>query len=789
MPQYFGQLPVVSQAWTEIKEIKSIEKSGFSESEQGEKFLILTTNSEKVKISVLAPNLVRVRYAPTGEFLPRRSWAIASADNAWDKVYCQFQETASHLEITTEKIKILIQKHPFRIQFFNHQNQAFATDADPAFGTKNGKVAAWKKIAPEEHFYGFGERTGLLNKRSEIKTNWTIDCVDYDSLTDEMYQAIPFFVALRPELAYGIFLNSTYWSRFDLGVEQPGVWRMETQSPELDYYLIYGPEPAQILQTYTQLTGRMPLPPKWSLGYHQCRWSYESAEVVCEIAKEFRARQIPCDVIHLDIDYMQGYRVFTWSSKRFADPKALIKDLTENGFKTVTIVDPGVKYEPESDYHVFDQGLEQDLFVRKPDGELFYGYVWPEKAVFPDFLRPEVRQWWGDWHHVLTDAGVAGIWNDMNEPSIADRPFGDDGNKIWFPLNALQGPKDERATHAETHNLYGQMMAKACFEGLEKLRQERSFVLTRSGNAGIQRYSSVWMGDNQSLWEHLELSLPMLANMGLSGVAFVGCDIGGFAGNATAELFARWMQVGMLYPLMRGHSALTTAQHEPWVFGERTEQICRAYIELRYRLLPYFYTLVWEAARTGAPILRPLLYHFPQDLKTYELYDQILLGAGIMAAPVYRPGVEYRAVYLPEGVWYDWYTGDRYSGETHLLAHAPLEIMPLYVQAGSIIPLQPVMQYTEERPVDELTLRVYPGMGEFTLYEDDGKSFEYREGIFATTTYRVYPEQNQMVLAVDERQGAWIPHPREVVVEMVGLGEVRFTDDGTARVLRFVNQE
>jgi len=663
-----------------------------------------------------------------------------------------------------------------------------------------GAVAGWKKIEADEHFYGFGERTGLLDKLSDRVTNWTVDALDYGSLTDEMYQAIPFFIALRPKVGYGIFFNTTFWSQFDIGADQPGVWRMETRGGELDYYIIYGPEPANILRTYTQLTGRMPLPPRWALGYHQCRWSYESETVVRLLAREFRDRRIPCDVIHLDIDYMQGYRVFTWSPKHFPNPGKLISDLAQDGFKTVTIIDPGVKYEPEADYSVFDQGVEHDYFVRKADGKLFHGYVWPDKAVFPDFLRPDVRQWWGDLQKSLTEIGVAGIWNDMNEPAIDDRPFGDPGNKIWFPLDAPQGGggaggennsiPSERTTHAEVHNLYGLSMAQACAEGLERLRpNERSFVLTRSGYAGVQRWSSVWMGDNQSLWDHLEMSLPMLCNMGLSGVGFVGCDIGGFAGNATAELFARWMQVGMLYPLMRGHSAMTTARHEPWVFGDRVERICQEYINLRYQLLPYIYTLFWEAATTGAPILRPLLYHFPNDPKTYTLYDQVLLGPFLMAAPIYRPGIEHRAVYLPAGTWYDWWSGESHEGPIHILAHAPLERMPLYVRAGAVIPMAPVMQYTDEHPIDELTLRIWSGTGEWTLYEDDGRTFEYKNGAWATTTYHVSTNRQQTIVEIAAREGQFSPPKREVIVELVGVGEQRFTDDGSLRRITILSVE
>ncbi|MEH2166587.1 MAG: glycoside hydrolase family 31 protein [Nostoc sp.] len=792
MPQYFGKLPTTNQPWTSISNVKAVTWDN--------NIINFDCGDSRLTINVLAPNLIRVRLAQTGEFMPRRSWAVTLDDAEWTTTPFTVRETEATVEIETAQIRVCVQREKCRIACFDKANRPFAQDAEMGIGWRMGAVAGWKQIAVDEHFYGFGERTGFLDKLSEVKTNWTTDALDYDALTDEMYQAIPFFMALRPEVSYGIFFNTTFWSQFDIGAEQPGIWKMETRGGELDYYIIYGPEPAQILDTYTQLTGRMPLPPKWALGYHQCRWSYESETVVRELAKEFRQRRIPCDVIHLDIDYMRGYRVFTWSPQRFPNAAKLISDLAEDGFKTVTIIDPGVKYEPEGNYDVFDRGLENDYFVRKADGTLFHGYVWPEKAVFPDFLRPDVCNWWADLHKSLTDIGVAGIWNDMNEPAINNRPFGDEGEKIWFPLDAPQGGEEAggrgqgaggnvpvfSSTHTEVHNLYGLMMAKACYEGLERHRSsERSFVLTRSGYAGVQRWSSVWMGDNQSLWEHLEMSLPMLCNMGLSGVGFVGCDIGGFAGNATAELFARWMQVGMLYPMMRGHSAMSTARHEPWVFGDRVENICREYINLRYQLLPYIYSLFWEAATTGAPILRPLLYHFPNDPKTYSLYDQVLLGASLMAAPIYRPGVEHRAVYLPAGTWYDWWSGDRYEGPIHILAHAPLERMPLYVRSGAIVPMQPVKQYVDQTPLDEIRLRIWPGNNEYQLFEDDGQTNEYQDKNFSLTNITVFTESNQTVVEIGARVGKWTPLSREVIVELVGVGEQRFQDDGKRHTLQF----
>ncbi len=780
MPQYFGQLHTTEAPWSILGAVKTIQ--------QNQRHILFQCGDPCLSVSVLAPNLIRVRMTPTGEFLSRRSWAVALADEEWPTVPFEVREKAEAIEIETEQLCIVVSRDPCRIQCFDSAGQPFAQDTDLGMGWRNGTVAGWKRIESDEYFYGFGERTGLLDQRSKVRTNWTSDAIDFGIMTDSMYQAIPFFIALRPGLGYGLFFNTTFWSQFDLGAQQPGVWQMETQGSELDYYIIYGPEPAKIIQTYTQLTGRMPLPPRWSLGYHQCRWSYESQDIVRKLADEFRQRRIPCDVIHLDIDYMNSYRVFTWSPKRFANPQELVQNLKQDGFKVVTIIDPGVKYEPEADYKVFDEGLNNNYFVRKTNGQLFHGYVWPDKAVFPDYLRPEVRDWWGNWQNTLTDIGVAGIWNDMNEPALDDRPFGDPGDKISFPLDAPQGPTDERTSHKEVHNLYGLMMAQASYQAAQISRPtERSFILTRSGYAGIQRWSAVWTGDNQSQWEHLEMSLPMLCNLGLSGIAFVGSDIGGFAGNATAELFARWMQVGMLYPLMRGHSALTTAQHEPWVFGDRVEKICRQYIELRYQLLPYIYTLFWSAATTGAPILRPLLYHFPNDPKTFSLADQVMLGPSLLAAPISRPGLEHRAVYLPEGCWYDWWSGETFIGPTHILASAPLEIMPLYVRAGSIIPIAPVMQYVDEHPIDQMRLRIWKGIGDFTLYEDDGHTFEYKTGAFCTTTYHVYSEQQKTIVKIAAREGKFSPIRREIIVELVGVAEQSFLDDGTAHQLEFSN--
>ncbi len=782
MPEFIGQLPISEPAWNAVSSVQS-----FQRYQKGIHFNC--GNNSRLTLSILADNLIRVRFSPTGELTPRRSWDVNLPDEEWNTINFDIQETDELIIIETEKIKVHVQRNPCQVKCFDKAGNPFAHDIDAGIGWRNGEVSNWKQINPEERFYGFGERCGFLNHRGKRLTHWTTDSLDYTMLTDEMYQAIPFFMSLRPNVGYGLFFNTTFWSQFDVGASEVNTLQLKTKDNQLDYYIIYGPEPAIILETYTQLTGRMPLPPRWALGYHQCRWSYNSETEVRELVTQFRDRNIPCDVVHLDIDYMQGFRVFTWNKQRFPSPKMLIKDLSQQGIKVVNIIDPGVKFDPEANYQVCDEGLAKNYFIRRADGKVFHGYVWPDRAVFPDFMRAEVREWWGNLQHNLTDVGVAGIWNDMNEPAMNDRPFGDlEGDKITFPMDASAGTGEDKTTWTETHNLYGMNMARAAYEGLQKLRPDkRSFVLTRSGFAGVQRYSAVWTGDNHSKWEYLEMSLPMLCNLGLSGVAFVGADIGGFAGDASPELFARWMQVGMLYPLMRGHSMIGTKRHEPWEFGQEVEDICRQYIELRYQLLAYFYTLFWQAATKGEPILRPLVYHYPNDENTYELYDQVLIGSDIMAAPIYRPGIENRMVYLPAGVWYDWWDRDNsqnsYQGSQYILVDAPLEKMPLFIRAGAIIPLVPVMQYAEELPVNEMRLLIAPGKGEFTLYEDDGNTFAYRDGASCTTKYTVDIEGTQVVVEINAREGKLTPLERRIIIEVIGKGEQEFIDDGKSRRL------
>jgi alpha-glucosidase len=494
------------------------------------------------------------------------------------------------------------------------------------------------------------------------------------------------------------------------------------------------------------------------LGYQQCRWSYFPEEQVRQLAAEFRRRRIPCDAIYLDIHYLDGYRVFTWDPERFPDPPRLLADLRQQGFRTISLIDPGVKVDPG--YHVHDEGVTQERFCQMPDGTLFQGPVWPGRCYFPDFTNPEVRAWWGDLYQPLLEAGVSGFWNDMNEPAI----FGGD-----MPKNLAHCYEGRGANHGEIHNVYGFQMVRASAEGLGRLRPEKRVpLISRSGYAGVQRYALVWTGDNHSTWEDLELSVSMCLNLGLSGVAFCGPDTGGFAGDCDGELLARWTQVGALMPFFRNHSALGTVNQEPWVFGEPYESICRRWIELRYELLPYIYSAAWQAAEHGLPMMRPLALAFPEDERTHGMGDQFLFGDALLAAPVSRPGQRARSVYLPGGQWYDFWSGERLEGEVQ--ADAPLERMPLYVRAGTVLPRGPVMQYSDELQPEAMQLHIYPGEGESWLYQDDGHSRDYETGAFRLTRFVCEPGSEGKGLVVRcKAEGAFEPGYERFEVYIHGL--------------------
>jgi len=768
---------------------------------QGGRDLELIFEKANLRVSALGENTARVRLAPGGQFAARRSWDVVAPDDDFATPLLALREDAQTIRFEMGDLRMVYQRGGGL--YFELAGERFCVLNELPEWQVAGPVLARLATQPAEHFYGFGERTGLLEKSGGRMTNWATDPARmHNPDIDALYIAIPFALALRPGLAWGIFFHNTFRSEFDL--TQPGELALRADGGELDLYVVCGETPAAAVTAFSALTGWTPMPPLWSLGYHQSRWSYASAQQVTGLVAEFRRKQIPLDAVHLDIDYMDGYRDFSWNHQTFPDPAGLVRNLKARGVRVVPIIDAGVKVDPG--YGVYKTGQKKDAFVRGFEGEELHAYVWPDESVWPDFARADVRAWWGDQQQALVKTGVAGIWNDMNEPAVFSKPFSQGGGETGtLPLDARQGGPGERTTHAEVHNLYGLQMAQASYEGLERdLGGERPFVLCRSGYAGIQRWTASWMGDNHSSWEHLEMALPQLLNMGLSGVPFVGVDIGGFTGNASPELYARWIQAGALFPFCRSHSCTGFTPNEPWVFGPEVEGIARSALRLRYRLLPYLYSLFWNASQRGEPVMRPLLYHYPDDPQTVHLYDQFLLGEFLMAAPVLRPGVRARSVYLPKGEWYAWDSGDVLLGGRHILAETPLKQMPLYVRGGTILPLGPEMNFSDEQPCNPLTLELYPGDGALALYEDDGHSLDYRQGAYSLRQLRMERTTGLLRLTIGARQGSWQPPERKMVLRLhgvpeyshlghtAGLYEIRYhlltiemEDDGKEQVLDF----
>lgn len=716
-----------------------------------------------LRLLPLTDDLIRLQITAPGGALVLPTGAVVKTD--WSPVEATVQAEEGLIRLSTAKMRVEVELAPVRLSWYEG-DRLFARDEAVEVG--GDRVVLRRSLPPEERFYGFGQKVGFLDKRGRQMEMWATDDPLHTPGTDPLYQSIPFFLGLRDGKAHGFFLDSGARSRFDMGSLDPALHYCVTAfGPMLDGYVFAGPGIAPIISRYTELTGRMELPPLWSLGFHQCRWSYYPEERLRELARSFRERQIPCDALWLDIDYMDGYRVFTWDGERFPDPAGLIADLGRDGFKVVTIVDPGVKADPN--YPVYREGLEGGHFVRNPDGSVHHGEVWPGTTAYPDFLRARTRQWWGDLHlEAYLKPGVAGIWNDMNEPaSFIRNPAGE----RTLPHDVVQGDEGREVPHKDVHNLYGFRMCQATHEGLQRHRPERRpFLLTRSGYAGIQRYAAVWMGDNHSWWEHVLQNMTVCMGMGLSGVPFVGADIGGFSASPNGELVARWIQLGAFTPFFRMHSAKGTRDQEPWAFGPEVEAICRRFITLRYRLLPYFYSLFEEASRTGLPILRPLVMEHQEDPETWSISDEALVGHQLLIAPILQPGATHRLVYLPAGTWYDFWTGERRQGGRHIVAHASLERMPIYVRAGAVLPMGPELAYVGEKPAEVLTLHVYPGEGRFELYEDEGDGYGYRTGEYARTSLAVQGTR----LSVGHPEGGYVPPRRQVEVILHGVaGPVR----------------
>jgi len=744
-----------------------------------------------VSVAVLAPDLVRVRTRFAGQpAAPDHSWAIART--TWDPVPWELHEDAGAVTLTTAALEVVIRRQPLLVEFREAgTHRVINADERPmARDPQTGRVTAAKRLGFDEHFYGLGEKAARLDRRRGRFEMWNSDTPGYTEGTDPIYQSIPFYVGWEAGRAYGLFYDNSHRSRFDLGHAGQDAAIYEADGGVLDYYFFAGPAMKQVVSRYTELTGRMPLPPLWALGHQQSRYSYYPASMVEEVARQYRAHDLPLDVLYLDIHYMNGYRVFTWDPVRFPDPAALTKTLGAQGVKLVTIIDPGVKFQPPAagahdaavnpglgpqadSYYVYNEGVAHDYFLRHQDGRVYVGEVWPGKAVFVDYTREDARRWWGGLHRALTDVGVAGVWTDMNEPAdFADSTGKTQQDLVFFDEGA-------RTLYPQNRNVFALGMARATYEGLERLRpDQRPFVITRAGYAGIQRYATMWTGDNNATFASLQLNIPMFASLGLSGETFVGSDLPGFIGRGDGELLARSYELACLVPLCRNHGAVDMYDREPWRYGAYYEDIVRKYLKLRYRLLPFLYTTLEEAHRTGVPLFRPLLLNFQDDSNLLNLDDEFMVGDALLAAPVTRAIERGREVYLPAGRWYDFWTAAPVAGGTMLRVDAPLDHLPLYVRGGSILPSAPPMNHTGEKPWDPLQFDVYPdeaGRAAGSLYEDDGTSPAYRTGAFRRTALRSFRDGDDTVIALDAPAGAYQPAARNLEL-------VLHADGGVSRV-------
>ena len=684
-----------------------------------------------LEVTSYGEKVVRFRFSPNGSFVDEVQYALC--DGALDELgEMEFEELEKGFLLKTAALRMLISRHGLKVRIEDAEGKLISQDEKGFHWYDNhdfgGEIVLNSRvIQSQERYYGLGDIPGQKNLRGQRRMLWGSDVYGYDEKTDPLYKNIPFFIGLHHGAAYGIFFNNTFRSAFDFGKERPSVNSFWSQGGEMDYYFMAGPRIKEVVASYADLTGKPELPPLWALGFHQCKWSYKSEGEVMAIADGFREREIPLEAIYVDIDYMDGFRCFTWNQDQsvYPNPKRMTSALADRGIKTVAIIDPGIKVDPE--YSVYQSGIENDVFCRRMDGPLFTGNVWPGACHFPDYTNAAARDWWADlFPPFMEESGLAGIWTDMNEPAV----FNDEKT---FPRDVRHDFDGSPCSHRKAHNVYGMQMARATQEGLKRaMPDKRPFVITRSAFSGTQRFSSAWTGDIQSTWKHLRIGSVQCQRLSLSGYSFVGTDIGGFSGESDGELFVRWIQLGVFHPFCRVHSSGDANDQEPWSFGDPYTAIAKKFIELRYRLLPYIYTVFEDHVKTGEPMLRSLIYLDQDDPECHNRMEEFSLGGSLLTCPVSKQGATGRWMYLPRGDWFDFWTGEKVVGGEELWLDVPLESSLIFVKAGSVLPLSPV-RMNSSVPVSEMELRLYPdakGGAAGSLYEDagDGYAFEKGEG-------------------------------------------------------------
>lgn len=728
--------------------------------EQKGQILLFETEQTKLKVEIYRADIIRIRAIDKQQLWGDFSYAVVAQP---EETAFELTESEVGWEISTVKLRLQIGRAPIRFQLFDLDGTLVNAD-DEAFGISRigHEWYNYKALQPDERFIGLGEKTGHLNRRGKWYEHWNTDAFAYGEEEDPLYMSTPFYMGITKKKVYGVFLDNTYRSIFNFGASNNRFSYFQIPDGELDYYLMKAGDVTETVLAYTWLTGTPQLPPKWSLGYQQCRYSYYPDKEVLNVARTFREKQIPCDVIYLDIHYMDKYKLFTWNDKEFPDPAAFVQALKEMNFRVVVIIDPGVKV--ESGYYAYESAKTADLFVKYPDGTYYSGDVWPGTCHFPDFTAEKTRIWWGEQFKSLVELGITGFWNDMNEPVTWGKKLPD---LIEFEFDG-QG-----ATHRKAHNVYGMQMARATAEGVQQLLpNERAFILSRAGFSGSQRYAASWTGDNSASDEHMLLGVRLMLNMGLAGLSFTGVDIGGFVGEANPQLFTRWMQIGAFSPLFRGHTMINSRDSEPWSYGEEAEEISRNFIRLRYRLMPYLYTAFQESALTGMPVARSLAFDYPHDEHIYDRAwgHQYLFGPSIFVAAV-NSWMPIQKLYLPAGDWYDFYNGRLYRGAKVHMIETGREVLPVFVKAGAVIPMHSPGQHIDEIASDTLDLHVFAGNVNTVQnwYEDDGTSHEHFKQAYSNRVISHFSSEKKLVIGM--QKGNYVVPYQKIRVYFHGVSE------------------
>ncbi len=585
-----------------------------------------------------------------------------------------------------------------------------------------------------DKLYGLGDKAAALNRREYEYVSWnTDDPTAHNESYQSLYKSINYLlVNHHRDRYYGLFYPSSYRCVFNLGKYSRNFFYIGSEQGEYDYFLLLGQTPMDITRRYSALVGKPLFVPRKALGYHQSRWSYGRQDLD-QIAQRFAELGLPLDYIHLDIDYMERYKVYTVDQEEFPSMKDTAQKLGEQGIDLITIIDPGVKV--EQGYFVHDD-LEKAGGFATLDGQSYVNQVWPGDAKYPNYFQSRtagyITQITKDF---MTENKVAGIWCDMNEPASFRGPL---------PAN-VEFPSDNAMhLHDETHNLYGDYMVRAVSQAFTQ-QNRRPLVITRAAFATSSPFTTTWNGDNQSLWHHLEASLPQVMTMNLCNFPVNGVDIGGFGGDTAKELLIRWIQANIFSPFLRNHTSLHTRSQEPYAFDQETTRLYKEALRVRYDFLPYLYDLLENAHRTGEPVQRPLFFEYPDDEQAKERNDQMMLGSSVMLCPILHQGQRSRVVYFPQGRWVNYFTGERYEGGKEYLISMPLDAMGLFLKEGAIIPMYRGLTHIDDEALDTLYLYVVDGRdGEYLHYEDDGRTLDYEKGVF--NRYRISKTGNVLRL-------------------------------------------